>query len=233
MVHEPHPNRDAPAGLHDTREFSRRFSAYLVRVHRLRLSPTDDKVVDAVLGVGRGVGRTVQFFKIRFVFAKQNLVRVIEVIVELAVLTVVDLDDAVAHAVHHRFVVEIRVAPRPGVAEGNGRQNRNRRVFRPPIMHRHAHHEVFLIGLGVFDVDVEVLVVVEDSCVGNLVFQFGFATPGVFLPDFLVREQILRVLVQHLHVRVRGRAVEVVVQILDIFAVVGLGIGQAKHSLFE
>ncbi len=49
----------------------------------------------------------------------------------------------------------------------------------------------------------------------------------------VVRERCLRVLVQTLHVRVRRRAVQIEVTLLDVLAVVALRAGQAEQALFE
>ena len=47
------------------------------------------------------------------------------------------------------------------------------------------------------------------------------------------KETGLRVAVQGLHLRVRGRGIEVVVELLDVLAVVALRIGQAEEALFK
>ena len=53
------------------------------------------------------------------------------------------------------------------------------------------------------------------------------------LDEVGVRERRLRVLVEVLHVRVRRRAVEVEVVLLDVLAVVALAVGQAEQPLLE
>src|SRR5262249_8446082 len=59
------------------------------------------------------------------------------------------------------------------------------------------------------------------------------APAAVFLGQPRIRELLLRVLVEHLQVRVRRGGVEVVVQLLDVLTVAALGVGQAEEALLE
>src|SRR4029078_1474749 len=79
----------------------------------------------------------------------------------------------------------------------------------------------------------EVPVVVEDAGVQELVLQLLAAPPAVRLDEVPVRELALRVLVEVLHVRVRGRGVEVEVVLLGVLAVVALAVGEAEDPLLE
>src|SRR5438034_6597252 len=60
-----------------------------------------------------------------------------------------------------------------------------------------------------------------------------FAPPPVFLDELSVRKLLVGILVQRLEVRVRGRGVEVVVALLDVFAVVSLAVRQAKQPFLQ
>ena len=55
----------------------------------------------------------------------------------------------------------------------------------------------------------------------------------VRLDQLVVGIGALRVLVEPLHVGVRRRGVEVEVVLLDVFAVVAFGVGQAEETLLE
>ena len=233
MVNKSHPNRNTFAPLHNAREPPGGLGTYVVGINRTALAATDNVVVDAVLGVGRVVGGTVEFFEIRFVFTKQQFVSFVEVQVVFAVLAVVHLDDPVGHTVHDGFVVKGRVPPRPGIPKGNGGQNCNGCILFSPVVHRHADEHVLLIGLGVLHKNIEVLILIEDTRVHDLVLGLIFTPAGVFLPYFLVGKQILGILVEHFHVGMRGGTIQVIVHFLHVLAMVGLSVGKAKDSLFQ
>ena len=88
-------------------------------------------------------------------------------------------------------------------------------------------------GLGVLDEDVEVAVVVEDAGVEQLELRLVLAAAAVLLDQPGVGKLALRILVEHLQVGVRRRGVEVVVELLDVLAVVALAVGQAEEALLE
>ena len=107
------------------------------------------------------------------------------------------------------------------------------RLLGSPVMHGDLHEDVFRGILRVFDEDVEVAVVVEDPGVDQLVLGLGLAARAVGGDQVVVGELALRVLVEHLQVRRRRRRVQVVVALLDVLAVVALGVGQAEEALLE
>ena len=88
-------------------------------------------------------------------------------------------------------------------------------------------------GLGVLDDHVEVAVVVEDPGVEQLVLEVVAAAAAVLGDQVRVRERPLRILVEALQVRVRGRAVEVEPVLLGVLAVVALAVGEPEDPLLE
>ena len=96
-----------------------------------------------------------------------------------------------------------------------------------------ADQDVIGPGLGVFDEDVEVPVVVENAGVEQLVLGFVLAAAAIGRDEVVVRIRRLRILVQVLHVRVRRRRVEVEVVLLDVLAVVALAVGQPECAFLE
>ena len=126
-----------------------------------------------------------------------------------------------------------RRAPAPGVSKPEVGKNVERSFVRPPIVGAQADHDVLRVLLGVFDLDVEVPVVVEDAGVEKLVLG-AFAVAGlVFANQLLIRESALGILVQPLHVRVARDVVEVEVVLLHILAVVAFPGDHAEQPLLE
>src|SRR5258708_2622137 len=67
----------------------------------------------------------------------------------------------------------------------------------------------------------------------ELVLELLPRATAVLVQELVVGKRGLRVLVEHLRVRVRGRAVEVEVVLLDVLAVIALAVGEAEQALFE
>ncbi len=122
---------------------------------------------------------------------------------------------------------------RPGVAEPQRRQHVQRRRIGAAVGDADLHQQVVRRGLSVFDEDVEVAAAVEHAGVQQFVLGLMPAARAVGAHDVVVGIGRLRVLVQVLHVRVRGRAVEVEVVLLDVLAVVAFAVGQTEGALLQ
>src|SRR6516164_6106654 len=123
--------------------------------------------------------------------------------------------------------------PRPGVAGPELRQYVQRGRFGRAIIDRHPLQDVVDIGFCVFDLDIEIAVFRKHTGVDQLEFGVSPAATPVLFDKSCVGKCRLRVFVEHTHVRMGWRAVEVVVEFLDVFAVVALGIGQPKQPLLQ
>ena len=124
---------------------------------------------------------------------------------------------------HRRLV---RDAPEP-----QRRQDVQRRVVRPAVVDRDAHQDVVRRALRVLDLHVEVAVLVEHARVQQL--ELRVSAPASVVHQRVVRIRPLRVLVEALHVGVRGRGVQVEPVLLDVLAVVALAVGQPEEALLE
>jgi hypothetical protein len=105
--------------------------------------------------------------------------------------------------------------------------------FRPAINHTDPDKQVFRSVLGIFYEDIEVAVFVEDTRLQQFVLHVATITPPVRLDQVVIGKLGLGVLVQILHVGMRGRAVKVEVVFLDIFTVVALTVRQTEQTLFK
>ena len=123
--------------------------------------------------------------------------------------------------------------PRPLIPKPESRQDLQIRRFGAAIVNADLDQDVFASGLRILDKDVEVAVLVEDARVEQLVLEFVAAADPARLNQIAVGIGCLRVLVEVLHVRVRGRAVEVEVVLLHILAVIAFAVGQAEEPFLE
>ncbi len=128
-----------------------------------------------------------------------------------------------------------RIGPCPGVAEPEVRKQVQIGGFRPAVDGLDANANVFRPGFGIFDEDIEVAVFIEDSRVQQFVLRRAHLPPAapVFFQQFLVRKLALRILVQHLHVTVGRRVVEIEPVFLGVLAVVAFVAREPEHALFE
>ena len=106
-------------------------------------------------------------------------------------------------------------------------------ALRAPVGDGDPHQDVVGIGLGVVDRHVEVASVIENAGVLDLVFRLMGVALGVLLHQLVVGEGGVRILVEHPHQGVAGRAVEIPPQLLDVLAVVAFGVGQPEHPLLQ
>src|SRR5690606_134640 len=85
----------------------------------------------------------------------------------------------------------------------------------------------------IFDKYVKVFSLIEDTCVDKFKFGIEFTPPPIFGNQFFVWKSLLRILVQHLHVGMRRSAVEIVIMLFAVFAVIAFFSGKSKQSLFD
>jgi hypothetical protein len=197
-----------------------------------------DGVVDAVFNVWCRIGRAEKPLGIGVVLGEEErrCVTLVDVHVPPTRAEVGSLDADLAGPVGglerrtRRVVVPCPSVPKPDV-----RKQVERRSVRPAVVRRDANEQVLLAGLCMLDEHVEIAPVVQRVAEGidELIFRRIFVPASVFRDEVGVRVFDLRVLVQHFGVRVRRRRVEVVVILLDVFAVVALVAGESKEPLLE
>lgn len=101
------------------------------------------------------------------------------------------------------------------------------------VVHGDEHENVIGRVLGIFHRHIEVAVVLEDPGVEDLVLGIRQTTPGVFRHQIGIGKGRLGVLVEHAHIGMTGHAVEVEIQLLDVFAMIAFGVVQAEQALLE
>ncbi len=104
----------------------------------------------------------------------------------------------------------------------------------PAIDGRDADQDIVGRGFGVFHEHIEVAVLGEDAGIDQLIFRIVARAAPVLVDQLLVRKFGLRVLVERTSCRsgwacCRGRSID----LLDIFAVIALGAGEAEEALLE
>ena len=212
----------------------RGFRAGLIRVHSLCLAQ-NDAVVDAVLDVGRSVGNAKNALRIGLVLREQEGNFAVAVKIELAQLRMFRGDDPegpeTIHLLERRPVAAGK--PRPQIAKPERRQDVQLGRIGAAIVNRDLNENVLGRFLGILDEDVEVAVVVEDPRVDQFVFELALAAAPVPVHEVGIRERRLRIFVEILHVRVRRRAIQIEVVLLDVLAVITLAVGQAEEALLE
>jgi hypothetical protein len=101
------------------------------------------------------------------------------------------------------------------------------------ILDGYAHHDVIGRVLRILDADIEVTIAIEHTGIEHFVFGKRRAAPPVLVDELLIRIGVVRILVQHLHVRMRRRAVEIKVQLLHILAMIALLVREAEEPFLD
>src|SRR5216684_2944653 len=96
-----------------------------------------------------------------------------------------------------------------------------------------ANQDIFDIGLRVFHKYVKVAVLLEHSGIEQLKFRLLLAPAPIFLQQPRIRKLPLWVLVEHAHVAVRWRRIQVKILLLDVLAVVSFVARQAEKPLLQ
>ena len=123
--------------------------------------------------------------------------------------------------------------PSPGVAEPELRQHVQQHLVGAAIADGDLEQKIVRRCLGVFHKHVVIAIVVKDAGVEQLKLRLTPPPTAVLAHKPSVGELPLRVFVEHLQIGMRGCRIEVVIQLLDVLAVVALRIGQPEEALFE
>src|SRR5712691_5343156 len=125
------------------------------------------------------------------------------------------------------------IAPRPRVAEPQLGKDMQVGGFRSTVVDGDPDQDVRWRVLRVFRDHIEVAVAFKHAAIDKLELRILFSTASILLDESGVRKLLLRVLVEAFQVRMRGRRVQVVVGLLDVFAMVPLAVGQAKQPFLQ
>ena len=125
------------------------------------------------------------------------------------------------------------VAPVPDIARPELGQHMQARLFRTAISDGDAHQDVVGGRLRILDEDIEVAAFVENAGVDQLVFRVLVAALVVLRDEMIVGVCRLRILVEHPHEGMGRCAVEVVIQLLHVLAVIAFLVGEAEQPLLD
>jgi hypothetical protein len=103
----------------------------------------------------------------------------------------------------------------------------------PAIVDCQSDQNIVRGFLGILDLTIEVPVFVEGTCVGQFELRFQTRPRSVDIRETFVRKSRLRVFVDPFRVRTCGGRIDVIVRLLDVFAVVSLGSRKSVKPFFE
>src|SRR5713101_2007787 len=101
------------------------------------------------------------------------------------------------------------LAPGPRVSKPELRQEVQRGGFRPAIHGGDSDEHVFDVSFGVFDEKVEITVPGKSAGIEQFEFRLATAAALALFNQGFIRKSRLRILVEHAHVTVSGRGIEV------------------------
>ena len=227
------PQLDGRAGGHGDPVPERCLGAASVRVHPV--GAPDDVVVDAVLGIGGRGLCSVEACHVGLVLTEEQarggpVGSGCRRQLQLAQEGVLRSDDTALATQLRLGGIDV---PAPGVAVPGGRQDVQDIRIRPCVGDADNHQQVRGVGLGVVHLDDPVAIIVEDTCVEQLVLRVLLTPSSVLLHESGVGELCLWVVVAPAVPGVTRRSVEVPPVLLGVLAVVALVSGQAEDALLE
>src|SRR5215469_3419080 len=199
------------------------------------LVAVDDVLMESVFYVRRAILGVEEARKVCFVFREEQIGAAGAEQPALAILPVLQLDATAprnAGSISRHGTTQV-LAPRPGIAKPELRQDVQLAGFRAAIHGCNANEDVFDVRLGVFDDEIEVAIVRKYASVEQFEFWLAAATAAILIDQRLVRELGLRILVQHAHVAVRGSGVQVKVAFLHVFTVIALIPCKTEQAFLE
>src|SRR6266567_2866956 len=109
----------------------------------------------------------------------------------------------------------------------------NRGGLRPPIAYADLDQDILRSVLGVLHEYVKVAIPLEDAGVQQLILHVAPVAAPIGLDQVAVREGLLRILVQVLHVGVSGGAIQIKVIFFDVFPMIALTVCEAEHPFLQ
>ena len=192
-------------------------------------------VADPVLDPRARIAGAEEAFVVGFVFGEQQFVFVDGVEREGADLGMAGVDGRRTHRALAKLEFGAHGAglPRPVVAKPQRRQQVQGVRGGGTIGRTDAYEDVFGLTLGVFDGEVEIFVAIEYAGIEQLVFGVCARPATVLFDEVGVRKGVMRILVEHLHVRVRRHVIEVEIVFLDVLAVIAFVSGEPEKPLLD
>src|SRR6516165_4126206 len=105
--------------------------------------------------------------------------------------------------------------------------------FGSAVVHRNPNEQILRSGFGILDEHIEVAVVLEHAGVKQLILELVARPASTRFHKIAIREFALRVLVEVLHVGVRGCTVEIEVIFLHVLAVIALAVCETEQPLLQ
>ena len=105
--------------------------------------------------------------------------------------------------------------------------------FGTAVVNADLNQDVVRRLFGILHEHIEIAILVKHAGIDQFVLELVAAPPPARFHKIRVRKCRLRILVEVLHVRVRRRAVEIEVVLLDVFAMIALAVREPEQALLE
>ncbi len=157
------PEVQRPAGSGGELELipGARFGAGCVRPDGV-LALSNNVIVERILEMSAGIGLMVEALDVGVVVGKQQFGVAVE-FEGIEPQRRLGDSDAIRVLSMQSRAGRVRVAPRPGIAKPDGGQKVKQRGIRAAVDGCHPDEDVVVVGLGVFDENVEITILIEDA----------------------------------------------------------------------
>src|SRR5688500_15801036 len=191
-----------------------------------------DEVVDPVLNERRWVRRVEESFVVRVVFGEQQGRRAVAIEMPLRPIFFCNSNYRGLCFIGFKAGARVVASPRPAVPEPKRRQQVKFRGVWAAIVGGDLDQNVLGRFLRVFDEHIKVPVLIKYPGVNQFILELVAAAGAIGFEQLSVGKGGLRIFVEILHVGVSGRAIEVEVIFLHVFAVIALAVGQPEEAFF-
>src|SRR5260370_2280030 len=202
------------------------------------LFAVDDVIIGAIFDIGTGVWNAIEPFHIGLLLAGEQVRRALAIQPALPIVIMLGLDYGIGWGRGLIFVFAQRGTrqtwmPRPGGAEPECMQPVQRCRFGSSVDDGDVYEDILRGSFGVFNVHVEITIIVEYTCVNQLIFGHAAPAPAILLYQVSIGVLGLGLFIQVFHIAVGRSVVTLVLLLFDVFPAVALWPGQPKEAFFQ
>src|SRR5262245_36594328 len=106
-------------------------------------------------------------------------------------------------------------------------------LFASPVMDRNPDQDMLWRMFGVFYYYIKVIIVIKHAGVYEFKFRVFFGSAAIFFKELFIRKRSAGIFIQHFHVGVGRRIIQVIVEFLHILAMISFRVGQSKIALLQ
>ena len=102
-----------------------------------------------------------------------------------------------------------------------------------PVVSRNFYINIIDVFFCIFDKNIKIIIIFENAGIHQFIFKGIDSSFFVGFYQLVIRKFTNRIFVQHFHVGMCRRAVEIIIQLFYIFTMIAFIVGKPKKSFFK